>query len=427
LRPAAVRLARSLGLLVFAIALAAPVRSEDGLSFGGYFKNFSLLLLPPSALSGTATIDRPDMGAVDNRLRLELACRPSDRVSFDAAYAVSARIEDSRLFSGGLFYPGLELADYRLADVRDRLYPGPGVSPGSFGLYQNLDRFAVTIRTGAADIILGRQAVAWGSARVINPTDILAPFAFNELDKEERTGVDALRVRIPLGAMEELDVGIVAGDRLQARRNAFFLRGKFRALETDVSALAMAFRGHLLLGLDLARSIGGAGAWLEAAYVAPEVFLRDGEADDGYVRASAGVEYNFGPKAYGFAEYHFSSAGEREPESYLASIATATAYRDGAVYFLGRHYMSLGLTTRITPLLPFTGLVIANLGDLSLVLAPSVEYNIAQNIYLAGGAYIGVGKKPEIPAGDPGAAPDLLHSEFGSYPDMLYASFRIYF
>lgn len=419
------------GLASILLGLAAPVASaDDMLSFRGYFKNFSIVLMPPAAALGETILDQPDLGAVNNRLRLGLTLRPADWISFDCAYDLSPRIQDARMFEAGSFLAGLKLADYRLADLRDRAYPPPGETPASFGLYQNLDRFAVTIRTPAADIIVGRQAVAWGSARVVNPTDLLAPFAFNELDKEERTGVDALRVRIPLGTMDEIDVGIVAGDGLEARTSAFFLRGKTRALDTDLAAMAMAFRNHLLLGLDLARSIGGAGAWLEAAYVIPEALLRNGESDDkDYFRASLGLDYHFGPRAYGFVEYHFSSAGGTEPEAYLAAAGTAP-FRDGAVYLMGRHYLSVGSTYQISPLLPFTGLLIANLGDLSLVFAPSVEFNIAQNIYLAGGAYVGIGRRPEIldpPPPGPAPQPDLLHSEFGSYPDMLYASFRVYF
>jgi hypothetical protein len=385
--------------------------------------------MPPKVTMGGSTTRETDMGAVNNRLRLKVTLQPSKWLSFNGEYEISPRIQDSRLFAESLFITGQNLGGYRLTDFRDRLYPGPGETPSSFGLYQNLDRFMFTIKTSAADIILGRQAVAWGSARVINPTDVLVPFAFNELDKEERTGVDALRVRIPLGTLEELDMGVVAGDRFRVRTSAFFLRGKTRAFKTDISAMAMAFRNHLLLGLDFARSIGGAGAWFEAAYVVPEALLKEGAAGDkDYFRASAGVDYNFGPKTYGFAEYHFNSAGQSRPEAYLSSLTT-TPYRDGAVYLLGRHYVSLGSTYQITPLLPFTGLVIADLGDLSLVFAPSVEYNISQNIYLAGGAYIGVGKRPEILDGSPSPRqpPDLLHSEFGSYPDMLYASFRVYF
>jgi hypothetical protein len=59
----------------------------------------------------------------------------------------------------------------------------------------------LTIKIGAADIFIDRQAVAWGSGRLFNPTDVVTPYAFNELDKEERLGVDAVRVRVTLCRM----------------------------------------------------------------------------------------------------------------------------------------------------------------------------------------------------------------------------------
>ncbi|MFZ2054072.1 MAG: hypothetical protein WAU81_07725 [Candidatus Aminicenantales bacterium] len=414
-------------VLAVLILHAWPARAGDRLSFRGYVKNFSILIMPPASILAETTVDEPDLGAVNNRLRLEMAYRPSNRISVDFAYDVSPRIQDSRLFGQDFFFPGLTLPEYRLLDFRDILYPGPGQTPASFALYHNLDRFSVTIRTGGADIILGRQAVAWGSARVVNPTDIIAPFSFNELDKEERLGVDAVRVRIPLGPLDELDTGVVAGRDFASANNAFFIRGKTYQLKTDISGLLLAFRDHLLIGLDLARALGGAGLWLEAAWAIPDAFRENRrETEKSYCRVSFGLDYSPSSDTYGFIEYHFSSAGEGRPENYIHLLNTSP-YQDGAVYLLGRHYLNFGATVQLSPLLPFTGLVILNLNDRSVVLAPQLEYNIAENIYLAGGAYIGFGKRPETVLGPSDAPPRLLHSEFGAYPDMIFSSFRVYF
>jgi hypothetical protein len=414
-------------ILAVLILQAGPARAGDRLSLRGYVKNFSILIMPPASTPANTEVDEPDLGAVNNRLRLEMTYRPSSRISVDISYDVSPRIQDSRLFTQGLFFPGLTLPEYRLLDFRDILYPGPGQRPASFALYHNLDRFSVTVRTGGADIILGRQSVAWGSARVINPTDIIAPFSFNELDKEERLGVDAVRVRVPLGPLDELDMGAVAGRDFAPGKSAFFIRGKTYQLKTDVSGLLLAFRNHLLLGLDLARALGGAGLWVEAAWVIPDAF-RDNipHKEKSYARASFGLDYSPSSRTYGFIEYHFSSAGAGRPEDYLSLLDT-TPYQDGAVYLLGRHYLDFGTTVQLSPLVPFTGLVILNLNDMSVVFAPQVEYNIAENIYLAGGAYVGFGKRPETIPDSADSSPFLFHSEFGAYPDMIFASFRVYF
>jgi hypothetical protein len=382
--------------------------------------------MPTNTFQDT-TVSQADLGSVTNRIRLTMDFHPWDPVSFQCSYDLSARIQDPQLFNENAFIGLLSLPEYRLDDLRDRLYPKPGESVSSFGLFQNLDRFYMALSTGFADVFIGRQPIAWGSARFINPTDIIAPFAFNELDKEERVGVDAIRLRIPLGLMDELDLGFVAGNHLKSDNNAFFLRGKTYQLQTDVSAILLGFRKHLLLGLDVARSIGGAGFWFESAYVIAECFRekKDPKEKD-YFRASIGMDYSLNRKTYGFIEYHFSSAGKNQPEKYL-DLIQSSAFRDGSVYLLGKHYLNIGSTYQLSPLMPFTGMIILNLSDGSLVFSPALEYNISQNIYLAAGGYIGLGKNPELAVDPLSPLPDFFHSEFGAYPDMIYTSFRVYF
>ena len=429
-RALAKKAAAAAGLGLAILAAGTPAR---GFPVGGYFKSFFIALLPRAyAVDGTL-VGQPAIGSVNNQLRLKLSLDLSRLVTLDAAYEVSPRVQDRRLWADEVFLPGLEMSEYRLVDLRSRLYPGPARTPESFGIFQNLDRLSVSFKPKAATFIVGRQAIAWGSARVINPTDILAPFTFDTLDKEERLGIDAVRVRVPLGVMDELDLGVVAGRDLAAVRDAFFARVRTHKLATDIVGTVMAFRGHLMLGLDLARSIGGAGSWLEAAYVLTDSLgMRGALEGRDYFRASAGLDYNFGSKTYAFLEYDFNSAGASDPADYLRLLATP-AYRDGADYLFGRHYVSVGTTYQVTPLLPFSGLLIVNLNDLSLVAAPSAEYNVAENVYLAAGAYVGVGKRPELAVGAPppnpgeGLVPGALRSEFGAYPGLLFASFRYYF
>ncbi len=63
-----------------------------------------------------------------------------------------------------------------------------------------------------------------------------------------------------------------------------------------------------------------------------------------------------------------------------------------------------------------------------MVFSPGVESNIAGNLYLSAGAYLGIGKNPGLLPGSSVVAKDILfHSEFGAYPAMVYTSFRIYF
>ena len=381
---------------------------------GGYYKNFSTGLAPPLP-------DEPIIGAVNNRLRLNLAYAPIDTLSFDLAYDFALRIQDPSLFSEPPIAAGADSLRYRVVDFDSAIYPDENDPVGSFRLFHNLDRASIAYGADFGDITIGRQAIAWGSARVVNPTDVVAPYAYNQLDTEDRIGVDAIRVQIPIGVLGEFDTGYVFGEHLAFEKSAFFLRSQLNAVETDFSMILLGFREHLMTGFDIARGIGGAGFWLEAAYVYANTFDSENPNTENYLRASIGLDYSFGGRAYGFIEYHFSGAGAQEPEDYLDNL-DRPAYTDGAVYLMGRHYFVPGLTFQITPLISLSGVVLSNVSDPSLFPSLQVEYNFAQDIYLSAGGFIGIGKRPETEDEE-----TQFRSEFGGYPTLFFSSFRIYF
>ena len=373
----------------------------------GFYKSFSVGFDSPQA-------GDPMTGMVSNRLRLNLADSFSEHLSFDLGYDFILRIQDPSLFENQAEVVSIDPLDYRIADLDSPVYPGGNDPIGSVGVFQNLDRANVTARLAFADVILGRQAIAWGSARVINPTDVIAPFTYGELDTEDRTGVDALRVRVPIGALGEVDAGYVFGRDFAADRSAFFVRSQFNVAETDLSPLFVRFREQLLVGIDVARGIGGFGAWVEGIRVF--TMGRDAAISD-YFRVSTGMDYSFGGETYGFIEYHFNGAGVRNPEDYVTNLDRPT-YRDAAVYLMGTHYFALGTTHQLTPLIALSGQSLANLTDPSFFFSSMIEYNIAQDFYLSAGAFIGIGDRPKG---------EDFQSEFGGYSNILFFAFRIYY
>ncbi len=415
-------------LALFFIFTSIPLYPESPLLVTGYFKNFSVIFnFPQVENDPVGLFPGQPVGMVNNRLRLNLNYQANKTLSFAFSYSLSFRIQDNYLFSQKPVVTGVELFRYRFDDLRLQLYPSREKQPTSFALFQNLDRAYCTVKTGPADIYLGRQAIAWGSARVLNPTDVIAPFTFDELDTEDRIGVDALRIRIPLGFMGEIDSGWVFGEDFRFSRSAAFIRGKFYIARTDVSLLLLNFQENLLVGWDLARSIGGAGFWLEGAYVLVKAFKEDFPGrKQNYLRFTTGLDYSFSSKIYGFLEYHYSGAGVYEPGDYLENISRP-GVAEGSVYLMGKHYLAPGLSWQITPLLTLSGQALLNLTDSSCFIAPSLDYNIAENIYLAGGAFIGAGKKPALTFKSTGLSELVYSSEFGGYPDIFFTSFRIYF
>ena len=381
---------------------------------GGYYKNFSTAFDSP--LPNT-----PMMGIVVNRLRLNLSYAPADPLSFAFAYDFTPRIQDPLLFSQSPIAVGIASSRYRVADFDSPIYPRADEPAGSVGIYHNLDRAAVQFSTDFADFSIGRDAIAWGSARIVNPTDVVAPYTYDQLDTEDRVGVDALRIRIPIGIMGEIDTGYIFGNKFNFDKSAVFLRTQLNAVETDFSILLLEFQRDLLLGLDVTRGIGGAGFWLETAYVFTEPFDNVPDAvENNYLRTSVGLDYSFGGETYTFIEYHFNGAGAKKPEDFLTNLEQP-AYTRGGVYLLGTHYLAPGVTHQLTPLISLSGQILLNLSDPSTWIAPQIAYNVAEDIHLSVGGFISIGKRPKN-----GESPEF-QSEFGSYPNLFFSSFHVYF
>jgi hypothetical protein len=420
------RLSTFILAMVYILYGSLTLYASDKFSLSGYYKNY-LFVFDQVQDKDLQKANQPIKWSVNNRLRVNLSCRPYNYLSINLAYDFSPVIQDKSLFDEQMLGFGLKAQTYRAVDFYSRLYPQEGEKLSHFAIFQNLDRFFITLKSKFADIYLGRQAIAWGSAHVINPTDVIAPYSFNELDTEDRRGVDALRIRIPLSSLEEIDAGYIFGDDFEFENSAFFLRGKFYCRRTDISLILTGFQENLLAGFDLTRSIGGAGFWVEGGYVFIDALNGNNRKNDkDYFRSSLGFDYSLKSGTYLFVEYHFNQAGAGKPEDYLIKLKEK-AYQQGSVYLLGRHYLVPGISYQITPLITFSGEALINLTDPSIFLMPQFEYNIAENIYLSAGAYFGVGKGPKSLSSQYSDPASLLRSEFGSYPDLYFTSFRVYF
>lgn len=410
--------------VIFLVAGMACAGAQDReVSLGGYFKNNVLVMDLPRIVDVQGLESDELYGTNESLIRLRGFYRPGKRVAFEAAYESLLRISEPDL-NAALSLTEPDVATWRVADPDADVYQGDKDS--NVRLLHNIDRLNATISLDMADISIGRQAVAFGSARSVNPMDVFSPFGSQNLNQEEKDGVDALRVRIPIQDMGEVDAGAVLGHDAERKNNAFFLRTKVYALATDFTLIAMDFRDNLLVGADVTRSMGGAGFRAEGAYVFAGG-AGNRQPDDDYFRMTVGVDYSFRPGVYGFAEYHFNGPGTVRSSEFLEN-STQTAYREGGVYLLGRHYLIPGMSWEITPLWVSTTQVMVNLSDPSCLLSPVIDYNIREDIYLSAGAFVSLGDEGTVvslpAAGGSWFEPE---SEFGMYADMFYMQVKIYF
>jgi len=344
----------------------------------------------------------------DTPLRARLFYKPGDTFSFEAEEELTSRYQSGA--SLVVSYLGsARPSSYRIWDM-NRYWAGSNSGDGA-KLLQNLDRFSSTVHLGKLDITSGRQAISFGSARAVNPTDLFTTFQIENPDRENRSGVDALRARYAWSDLGELDAGYVAGKDARWDQSAVFVRPRLHLWGVDVTPLGMIYRKNRLAGLDLQGSIGGAGAWIEGALVHP------GCSEKTYPRVSAGFDYNFGLKIYAFLEYHYNGAGELNPADY-PHPSHLTAYEDGTIYLLGRNYLIPSLTYQVSTLISLQSKLLINISDQSILAMMQWEHNIAKNFYLDIGAAVpmGSGLKGRVPT-----------SEYGLYPSFQYIYMRNYF
>lgn len=333
----------------------------------------------------------------------------SDSVVFQMHYELSPLSVSRSLGADSLTYR-IVGDGYRWSDLEASLSNSEG---SKTQLYQNLDRFNVQIQTESYDVTIGRQAIAFGSARFINPIDVFLPFNLRTFNTEYRTGVDAIRVQRAWGDLGEIDVGLVFGADADPETSAAFLQLRNNVAGKDFNFSLIEYAEQTLVGGGMQSELGSLGFWLEAAYV-------DGQSN--YVRASTGVDYAFNEVIFGMVEYHFNGAGSRRSEDYL-SLYETQPYQRGGVFLLGERYVIPSLAVQVSPLLSFNVQGIFNLEDNSNYTMLSAEYNVAENVYMDFGVYVFSGRGLML-------SPQqslMLGSEYGANPNMLYASLRWYF
>jgi len=281
-------------------------------------------------------------------------------------------------------------------------------------VYHNLDRLNIQFRMDSGDLTLGRQAITFGAARFINPSDVFLPFDVRTLNTEYRHGVDAIRFQKPIGMLGELDVGLILGEDAAIENSAAYVQLKSHLGTSDWRFSIIEFAEQRLLATGIESSIGDFGFWLEIAAV---------NGDQDYWRMSTGLDYSFTKNTFAMLEYHLNDAGTHDPSNYVSNLNTP-AYRLGGVHLLGKHYLASSFSLTVTPLLGISIQAIINLDDESAFVSLGADYNIAENVYINGGVYIFSGD--DIKA-DVVAPFFQLGSEYGGSPATAYIAIRYYF
>ena len=393
-----------LALTLCSFLLSPSLHAINDTVFSGYLKSFVI---------AQEAIDNPvyssdKMAESQNSIRL-MVDSVSDRYSWQIHYELISSIfsEYPQLDNRTLY---VSPDTYRISDP-DRILAD---SETRHPVYQNLDRLNLQIRFDSGDLTLGRQAITFGSARFINPSDVLLPFDIRTFNKEYRSGVDAIRYQMPVGNLGEVDTGLVFGQDARSEQSAAYFNLRAHLGTVDIQNLLLRFSRQNLFALGLETNIGDAGFWLESARVWGE---------SNYTRSSVGLDYSFGENTFMQAEYHYNSLSSGKSEDYI-SLLMSQDFRNGGIFLLGRQYLLVSLAQRMSPLWQVSTSLISNLDDDSRYLSFSAEHSLSENLYLSTGVYLYSGKDLA-----PASAPPYfsIESEFGSSPNLLFVSLKYYF
>lgn len=372
-------------VLFFAVVVNAS--SNADIDFSGYIKTFAVIQ--------DESLVFPRTYQSQNNLRLMLD-ESKGRVAWEVHYQINPILASRDLSFGDATFAQTSVG-YRLTDVERSLSDADSKNQ----VYQNLDRLNVQFRFASGDLTIGRQAITFGSARIINPTDVFIPFDVRTFNQEYRIGVDAIRYQAPMGDLGEFDVGLVLGN--SASESAAFLQLSGNVAGNDLQFAIARFAEQNIIGTGVQTALGQFGFWFEIAAVS---------GDDDYVRTSTGLDYAFSDVAFGQIEFHHNAAGSDMPQDYLAQLTT-TAYQRGGVFLLGKRYIMPMFSYQLGALWTINLQGIFNLDDNSSFTSIAAGYSVVENLDMNFNYYHFTG--------------DTQASEYGLSPDLAFVSLSYYF
>ncbi len=349
------------GLFPKAVGAADLWQQGDSfLKLTGYYKN--LLFSSETFFPGTEqfTIDL-------NRLRLELQGKAKDWAALDIQYDHEALL--GSFLKTGLFNTQKNHEPDTYLDLENAY-----LDQNRIFAHHRFYRGYLTLYSPYADLTIGRQRIAWGATRFWNPTDLLNPFNPVQLEREERSGVDAILTDVSLGALSKLSLVYAPQDSWE--ESSLAVRMRTNRLGFDLSAMGGYFKEDRVVGFDFAGAIKDLGIRGEAAYTFSDL-------EDNFIRAVLGTDYTFTNTLSLIFEYYYNGQGKTNEKDYEFQRLFSEE-----ILSLARHYIGISIGYDLTSLLRWDNYAILNLNDKSLFFNPNLTYSVITDLDLALGIQI---------------------------------------
>lgn len=239
-----------------------------------------------------------------------------------------------------------------------------------------ISRLALWIGKEHSRIIVGKQSLYWGVARIFRPLDIFNRVNYFE-PGYERAGSNALLGYYSFGRLSSIRG--IAMPRGEIKKTLLGTRIGTNIFENDIGITVMheSYDKRTIVGGEIAGEIL-LGYWGEMS------FTWDDTVD--YSKISFGIDYTFPLTIYAMIEYFFDGSGEDDPEFYDYARVTSGERQTLAQQYL---YVSAGLVQN--PFLRPSVSSIINLIDGGVILIPHVQYAIFDNVEISTGLNYTIG------------------------------------
>lgn len=282
----------------------------------------------------------------------------------------------------------------------------------------SVDRLNLSFNYSNVKVTIGRQAVTWGVSYFWPALDLFAPFAPQQIDREYKAGVDALRVTVPLGAFSEMEIiGASLGPSVE-RDGAVGALVRVKRGPADLGLMGGSFHGDSVAGAFVSADVRGTGLRAEVAWTQsddPADVARDRAV---FWRGSLGVDRQLTPSVSLIFEQAWNGFGSSSPSRYLRLLPADRVLR-GEVNAWAQLYSGTNVSWLIHPLLTLNQSLLFNWNDRSSLWIPALHWSTGNNSEVFFGFQAGAGQKPD--------RSEVLRSEFGSVPLTLFGAARIYF
>ncbi len=369
---------------------------------------------------------------------------------------VEAEFWDGASFEGHLFGTARILSDPADALIPERVGHGQyraldlltdngSGNDGQFLAF--VDRFVVKKSFGDVDVSVGRQAVTFGKAYFWNPLDVFRPFAAEQVNRDYKAGVDAVRLDWELDSFSGLTFVSVFGrevdplgapvdrDReLGADTYGSALIGRYTAYLNgwDVAVQGGKVYGGLQAGGAAVGEIGVVQVRVEGTYFdairvpdGPPLTVQDSirQLFTDHWQAVVGAGYRWPNTLQLDAEYFYNGAGA--PDDQLVGLFRVAV---GASQQINRHLVGIRSSYDITPILIGSLTGIHGISDDSGLVQAQLVWSLSDETDLLFTGSAGYGRQPlPGPLAFPRALTRLPQSEFGALRGALAVELRSYF